>query len=339
MNKNRLILSAFFIFAALALGWFLFQGKEQINLAQSKEIEITKGMSFDEVSSQLKAEGVISSETIFKIYGALSGSFDKIKPGRYILQKDIEVSRLMKILVDGPEETSVIIYPGLTLAEIDDRLSAVAIIRRGELINFDVDNLRKDYPWLPAEAKGVIGGPLEGFLMPDTYNFYPGTDVDSVARTFLDNFYEKVGKAGGLLFFTKQGNVLKIINLASILEKEVPDSSERRLAAGILNKRISVGMPLQVDAALVYGECGGRFLNCPPLGKSDYKKDFSYNVYIQQGLPPGPISNPSLDAIKAALTPVKSSYWYYLSDPKTKETIFSETLDEHNENRAKYLNM
>jgi len=339
MNKNRLILSSFFILAALTLGWSLFQGKESINLSQSREVEISRGMSFDKVSSELKANGIISSETVFKIYGALSGSFDKIKPGRYLFPQNIEVSRLMKILVDGPEEISVIVPPGLTLAEIDDRLSMAAVIKPGELINFNVDNLRKNYPWLPAETKDAIGGPLEGFLMPDTYNFFPGTDAGSVTKTFLDNFYKKAISAGGLLFFTKQGNVLKIINLASILEKEVPDSSERRLAAGILNKRLSVGMPLQVDAVLVYKDCGGRFLNCPPLNKDDYKKDSAYNVYTRQGLPPGPISNPSLDAIKAALSPVKSSYWYYLSDPKTKETIFSETLDEHNENRAKYLNM
>lgn len=339
MNKNRLILSVFFIFVALALGWGLFQGKDSIDFSKLKVVEINKGMSFGEVSSELKAIGVISSETIFKIYGALSGSFGEIKPGRYFISENIGVSKLMKILVEGPEEISVVIPPGLTLVEIDDRLSASGIIKPGELINFDVDNLREDYPWLPIERSNAISGPLEGFLMPDTYNFFPGTNVDSVARKFLNHFYERVGKAGGLLFFTKQANVLKIINLASILEKEVPDNSERRLAAGILEKRLSVGMPLQVDAVLIYGECGGRFLGCLPLNKSDYKKDFEYNVYTRQGLPPGPISNPSLDAIKAALTPVKSSYWYYLSDPKTKETIFSETLDEHNENRARYLNM
>jgi len=339
MNKNRLILSVFFILAVLALGWAFFQGKESVNLSQPKEVEISKGMSFDEVSSELKARDIISSKTVFKIYGALSGSFDKIKPGRYFLSKDIEISRLMKILVDGPEEISIIIPSGLTLAEIDDKLSAAAVIKPGELINFNVDNLRKDYSWLPAETNGAVGGPLEGFLMPDTYKFFSGADVDLVARIFLDNFYKNVISAGGLLFFAKQGNVLKIINLASIIEKEVPDSSERCLVAGILNKRLSVGMPLQVDAVLVYVNCRGRFLNCPKLNKEDYKKDSAYNVYTRQGLPPGPISNPSLDAIRAALSPVKSDYWYYLSDPKTKETIFSETLDEHNENRAKYLNM
>jgi len=82
-----------------------------------------------------------------------------------------------------------------------------------------------------------------------------------------------------------------------------------------------------------------KFWKSNTFNKEDYKKDSAYNVYTRQGLPPGPISNPSLDAIRAALSPVKSDYWYYLSDPKTKETIFSETLDEHNENRAKYLNM
>lgn len=339
MIKNRLILSGFFILAALAFGWSLFQGKESVNFLKLKEVKISKGMSFNEVSSELKLNGIISSETFFRIYGALSGSFGKIKPGRYIFPEKIGVSELMKILVEGPEEISVVIPPGLTLAEINDKLSAAGIIKPGELINFNVDNLRKDYPWLPAETKETIGGPLEGFLMPDTYDFFAGADIDSTIRTFIDNFYKKVGSAEGLLFFAKQSNVLKIINLASILEKEVPDSSERRLVAGILEKRLSVGMPLQVDAVLVYKNCGGRFLNCPPLNKKNYKEDSTYNVYMRQGLPPGPISNPSLDAIKAALSPIKSGYWYYLSDPKTKETIFSETLDEHNENRAKYLNM
>ncbi|MFA5099105.1 MAG: endolytic transglycosylase MltG [Candidatus Paceibacterota bacterium] len=339
MNKYKLILSAFFVLAVLALGLFLFQKEKPIDFSKIKEIEINKGMSFSQVSSELKLGGVISSEMIFKIYGALSGSFGDIKPGRYFIPENISVSKLMKMLVEGPEEISVVIPPGLTLAEIDDKLSALAIIKPGELINFNVDNLREDYPWLPVERKDAISGPLEGFLMPDTYNFIAGADIDSTIRIFLDNFHEKAQKAGGLLFFAKQGNVLKIINLASILEKEVPDSSERRLAAGILNKRLSVNMPLQVDAALVYGECGGRFMNCPSLSRDDYKKDFSYNVYIKQGLPPGPISNPSLDAITAALNPEKSDYWYYLSDPKTKQTIFSKTLEEHNENRARYLNM
>lgn len=339
MNKNRLILSVFFVLAVLIFGWVFFYEKEPTDFSKLKEIEISKGMSFSEVSSELKTLEIISSEAIFKVYGALSGSFRNIKPGRYFIPQNISISKLIKILIDGPEEISIIIPPGLTIAEIDDRLSGVGVIKPGELINFNIDNLGEDYSWFPVGKKDIIGGPLEGFLMPDTYNFFAGGDIDSIVKIFLDNFYKKAGGVGGLLFFTKQGSVLKIINLASILEKEVPDSSERRLVAGILEKRLLTGMPLQVDAVLVYENCGGRFLNCPSLNKNNFKEDSAYNVYTRQGLPPGPISNPSIDAIEATLTPIKSDYWYYLSDPKTKQTIFSKTLDEHNENRAKYLNL
>lgn len=148
----------------------------------------------------------------------------------------------------------------------------------------------------------------------------------------MDNFKLKV-----LPFFENNPGLLKTVNLASLLEKEIPDYSERQIAAGILLKRLKAGMPLQVDAALVYIKCGGKFLNCPALKEEDYKIDLPYNTYLYGGLPKGPICNPGLGAIKAVLSPQQSDYWYYLSDPKTKKTIFSKTLDEHNRNRTKYL--
>lgn len=339
-HKKNLALLVFFILAVVGFAAFRNQiNKQASRPANLHEVQIEKGASFNDVSSDLADKGVITSETIFKIYGLLSGNFDKIKPGRYFLPQNIEISKLVGILVHGPEEVLVTVTPGMTLAEVDDELSDALIIRPGELINLNAENLRKDYPWLPEKKIGVIGGPLEGFMMPDTYKFFVGTDAESAARVFLENFQKKAMAAGGLQFFSKQGNILKIINLASILEKEVPDNSERRLVAGILNNRLNAGMPLQTDAVLIYGECGGRFLNCPALTKSDYKKDFDYNIYIYKGLPPGPISNPSIDAIFAALNPQKTNDWYYLSDPKTGKTYSSQTLDQHNDYRAKYLGL
>jgi len=185
---------------------------------------------------------------------------------------------------------------------------------------------------------------LEGFLLPDTYIFFLGSDPDLVVKKFLDNFELKalpritqLVELRGLPFFENSSNILKIINLASLLEKEIPDTKEQQIAAGILMKRLAVGMPLQVDAALVYGKCFGKFLDCPPLREEDYKIKSPYNTYLYGGLPKTPICNPGLKAIKAALNPQKSDYWYYLSDPKTKKTVFSKTLDEHNKNRAEYL--
>ncbi|PIV31820.1 endolytic transglycosylase MltG, partial [Candidatus Wolfebacteria bacterium CG02_land_8_20_14_3_00_37_12] len=135
----------------------------------------------------------------------------------------------------------------------------------------------------------------------------------------------------------KNSGVLRLITIASYLEKEVPGNDDRRIVAGIIEKRLKIGMPIQIDATVLYNKCSGRFSECPLLVKSDFKKDSPYNTYTRLGLTPTPISNPSLDAIKAVIEKKDSGYWFYLSDPKTKKTIFSENLEKHNINRAKYL--
>jgi UPF0755 protein len=121
------------------------------------------------------------------------------------------------------------------------------------------------------------------------------------------------------------------------LEKEVPDFEEQKIAAGIFLKRMDVGMALQADATVIYAKCSGKFAGCASLTRLDFKIDSPYNTYFYAGLPPAPISNPSAKTIEAASKAEKSDYWYYLSDPETQKTIFSKTLEEHNDNRASYL--
>jgi len=313
------LLLAFLIFSFLSLFWTGQSG-------QAKELNIAYGAGFHEITSQLVSMGIIRSEIAFEVYALATKSAFHFKPGRYFLTKDISVSKLVGILKNGPQEVSVIIFPGMTLKEIDGELSSLSIIRPGELITFNAEILKQKYPWFP-------GGSLEGFLFPDTYIFFTGSDANSVVERFLGNFEIKA-----LTFFKNYNNISRIINLASILEKEVPDYKDRQIVAGISIKRLADGMPVQADATLLYFKCSAGFSNCPGLGQSDYKIDSPYNTYLRVGLPETAISNPSLSAIKAALNPVESDYWYYLSDPKTKKTIFSQTLDEQNENRAKYLN-
>ncbi len=294
--------------------------------AEAKVLEIKAGMSFDEVANKLKNIGIIDSKFIIKIYGLITGQARRIKPGKYILSNNISLPRLLGILTEGPAEITAFIAPGMTLKEIDRKLSALGIIEQNSLTNINVDSFKKNYPWLEDAPS------LEGFLFPDTYNFFSASDVNLVVNKFLDNF-----KAKALPFSGNSSNLLEIVNLASILEKEVPDYQERQLVAGILIKRLNAGMPLQVDASLIYGKCFGEFLNCPSLQEADYKFNSPYNTYLYKGLPKTPICNPDLDAIKAASSPKRSDYWYYLSDPETQKTVFSRTLDEQNKNRAKYL--
>lgn len=313
------------LFCAL-LSFYLFQLPPTGGSAFNQELEILPGMSFNEITNKLKETHLIRSKTAFKIYSLMSGRAHQLKPGTYILSSEFSIPRLVEILTDGPAEISITVIPGMTLRKIDERLSSLKIIKLGDLVNFDINELKRDYPWL------IRAQSLEGFLLPDTYRFFLGSDRNLVARRFLDNFRFKA-----LPFFKESDSLLETLILASLLEKEIPNHDEQRIAAGILLKRLEVGMPLQVDASLVYAKCLGQFLNCPLLVEGDYKIDSAYNTYLHTGLPKGPICNPGLESIKSTLNFQKSEYWYYLSDPETKKTIFSKDLDEHNKNRAKYL--
>jgi len=290
-------------------------------------INIESGESFDEIASKLQDEQIIYSKTLLKIYSLFVGKAHQFKSGYYIFDSQPSIRELVDILVVGPKQISITIVPGMTLNEIDDELSSVGFIKSGGLIGLDIESLKDYYPYLES-AKS-----LEGFLLPDTYYFSLGSKNFLVARKILDNF-----KLKALPLFSTENNIQEKIILASILEKEVPNDDDRKLVAGILIKRLEVGMPLQVDASVVYFTCGQRYFDCPALEKADFKTDSPFNTYLYKGLPYHAISNPDLEAIKAALEPQKSAYWYYLSDPKTQKTIFSKTLDEHNANRAIYLN-
>ena len=127
--------------------------------------------------------------------------------------------------------------------------------------------------------------------------------------------------------------------LASFLEREVREFDDRQIVAGILLKRLRVGIPLQVDATISYAKCGGALRSCEEIivTRNDLALASPYNTYQRLGWTPTPIANPGEAAIKAAVTPRSSPYFYYLSAKETKETVFSKTLEEHNLNRAKYL--
>ncbi|OGY56397.1 MAG: hypothetical protein A2Y84_01830 [Candidatus Colwellbacteria bacterium RBG_13_48_8] len=172
---------------------------------------------------------------------------------------------------------------------------------------------------------------LEGYLFPDTYEFFLDSSTEVVTSKFQSNFKSQVGKIGLDINDSKTAD---IIIMASMLEKEIKEPEERRVASGVLWRRLDVGVPLQVDATICFIKEEDE---CLPITNGDKKIDSPYNTYLYKDLPPSPISNPGLESILAALRPADSSYWYYLSDLETGETIFAETLDEHNQNIIKYL--
>ncbi len=315
MNKLWLILFLSFIFF---ISVFLYILGPNYGNQYPVEIDIKKGMGLGEIADILDEKKIIYSGSVFKIYGALTFKSYNLKPGKYVFEKPVSVRELFKIFINGPKEISVVIFPGATIKEVDERLSALGIIEKNSL-------LKQKNPYQE-------NLPLEGFLLPDTYYFLEGAGAEEAVEKIIDNFKDKA-----LTMFDGKSKILRTLIMASLLEKEVPDYNDKRIVAGILEKRLASGIPFQVDATVVYVKCEGRFLNCPRIKKEDYKIDSPHNTYLYKGLPPTPISNPGIDSIKAALNPLDTDYWYYLSDPKTKKTIFSKNFNEHDFNRAKYL--
>lgn len=313
----------------IGVAYFFYGLQPSVQKGESQEFKIVKGEGIKEIGARLSQLFLIKSISVFKLYSLISGNAQKFKPGVYELAANMSVPQIVRILTQGEvKEVKLAIQEGSTLKDVDSQLLKAGVLVEGSLSEAKIEDLADDYQFL----KEMIL--LEGFIFPDTYQFELAMTVEEVMEKFLDNFQEK---AWPLL--KGERDWYNRLILASLLEREVPEFTDRQLVAGILLKRLTVDMPLQVDATVTYAKCDGEIKNCPnPLvRKGDLTITSPYNTYQNLGLPPTPIANAGQAAIKAALSPQPSQYWYYLSASDTKETIFSKTLEEHNLNRVKYL--
>jgi UPF0755 protein len=193
----------------------------------------------------------------------------------------------------------------------------------------------KKYPFLN-QASAISG--LEGYLFPDTYYMFKNADFQDIADVFLQNFDKKITPKIRDDIARANKNLHDIIIMASLIEKEVISDQDRKIVSGILWNRLRIGIPLQVDATISYVKKQHNMANAPSgrISHADLLLKSPYNTYLHRGLPAGPIGNPGLSAITAAIHPTPSTYLYYLSTPDGR-TIFSRTLEEHNKAKHKYL--
>lgn len=282
------------------------------------EVVVKNGQSVYDVAETLHEKGLIMSQNIFVAYVRLTGHEKTLKAGKYILSKSLNIPRIVNIFAKGlseSEDVLVTIPEGFNIWEVDRRFSASGLI--------SVGRISKEYL------------SEEGHLFPDTYRFKEDVLPDYIIDKMEENYSAKSGN---------QSN--EILVTASLLEKEAKSKEDMELVAGIIRKRLEVGMPLQIDASVAYGWClkesakasfrGFCDVTQAPI-VSEIKIDGQYNLYIRKGLPPSPISNPGIQAIQATLNPKKSDYLYYLSTRDGSQIIYSKTPAEHAMNRRKYL--
>lgn len=318
LTKKFIVGSCAMLLLAGAAGLFvygLFPASGRADVAPVI-FEIKQGESSREIVAGLVQSGIVRSSFATETLALLNGSAFRLRPGLYRLSAAMSPWAVLDELSrDGGGQTTVTIPEGANLYQIDAILAEALVIHRGDL----------------AALPNV--GDLEGKLFPDTYRFTSDSLVSDVVKVMVDNFNAKATP----LLPTNTTDTKKDLIMASLLEKEVPAENDQRIVAGILLKRLRAGMPLQVDATVCYAMQVKTPLSTPDCGALDLNIDSPYNTYLYKGFPPGPIGNPGISAIQAALAPISSPYWFYISDPSTGKTIFADTLDEQHQNTVKYL--
>ena len=336
-RKIVYIILAFFVIVLVSLIIFWWQIRTPLNsTGETKIFKVEKGDSAKVIAENLKDTGLIKNPFLFRLYIFLALSQYSLKPGEYELSSKMPIRDIGDILVlGGVNEVIITIPEGFNLKQVEDRLVGAGLAKRDELMNYRpeadpplADKFSKDV--LPILSDKPKFASLEGYLFPDTYRFFKDATLSDIVSKTINNLDNKLIPDLKTAIKNSSYSTYEILTMASLIEKEVSKDSDRPIVAGILWKRLKAGVPLQVDATLVY--ITGR----NEIREADKKIKSQYNTYLYRGLPKGPIANPGLSAIKAALFPKASSYWYYLS-AKDGTTVFSKTLEEHNRNKAIYL--
>ncbi len=285
----------------------------------SRYLAIPFGIRFGEVAEMLEREKVISGVTRFRLLAKLKEVEKEIKAGDYFFHTAMTPAAVLEKLVSGEYRTHKVTIPeGYTMFQIAEVLEREGLVERGRFLA-----CASDPEFI--HSLDIKGDTVEGFLFPDTYHFKRNMGERAVISTMVDRFHEIFGeqyleRAEGLTMSREE-----VVTLASIVEKETADPSERYLIAAVFHNRLKRGMMLQSDPTVIYGL---RNFN-GNLTAEDLRMKTPFNTYLIIGLPPQPVANPGEASLRAALYPATEKYLYFVS--KNDGTHhFSKTLKEHN---------
>lgn len=349
IKKIRIVFVLLIIIAFI----FLLSYRRGINKPVSNNTDeivfvIEKGESINQIVGHLDELGLIRSENHFSIYSRLHNKSTKFQAGKYILSQSYSTKEIIKMMTIGNtigNEKEIKVLEGWTTNDIAQYFETNGLFQREEffeLVGFPRVDYRKEMSMLDPkdysdEYSFLRDKPeyygMEGYLFPDTYRIFNDATLEDIVEKMLDNFDTKLTSEMREDIEEQGKTIYDIITIASIIEKEVREDSDKKIVSGILYKRLTIGMKLQIDSTINY--ITGN--NDPSVTIKDTNIDSEYNTYKYYGLPIGPISNPGIESIKAAIYPTSSEYLFYLNRQDTGETIFSRTYLEHLDNKNKYL--
>jgi UPF0755 protein len=292
------------------------------------EIVIPENSSARQVASILKEKDLISSEKVFLTYSRRKGLDSQLKAGRYTLSRSQSMDQIVSQLATGQiSQIKITIPEGYTVQQIGELLVEKKVCTAEEWQEAQL----ADYPYEFLEGTPNNSKRLEGYLFPDTYAIDDNTTAQQFTGMMLDRFNSLWTKEYEDLCRSRGMTVNQVITIASLIEREARVSEERKTISGVIQNRLKIGMPLQIDATVLYSLGKHQEL----VSYRDLEVDSPYNTYKNPGLPPGPIASPGIASIDAALNPEKHNYYYYVSKGDGSH-YFSKTLSEHNWAREKY---
>ena len=307
-------------------------------------VTIYESDTMDDIIEKLYHNGLIRYRSLFKLYADISHADEDIDPGIYDLNTRYDYHALVNMMSASSSRTvveGVLIPEGYTCRQIFALLEEKRICTAQDLAAYAANGELKDYWFLENVERGQ-GYCLEGFLFPDTYDFYKNSTPREVLEKLLDNFDRRFDKEMRAQIETLNANVTgggygvrEVAIVASMIEKEAAAPAEAPAIAGVIYNRLFrwEGTPayLNIDASIVYALDGKT-----DLTREDLQVDSPYNTYTHTGLTPTPISNPGLSSLRAALNPENHNYYYYVLNPETGMHTFSTTYEEHSANVAAY---
>ena len=288
-----------------------------------KVITIEKGMSLNSVSKLLLNENLIVNEDIFKVKAILRGLEKKVPTGKFLIEGKVSDNILLDLIFNqGPIKLKLTIPEGLQSQQLFENINSLLNTNYNFDTYFKSEEILKSY--------NINATSLEGYLHPETYYLYHDSSPEDIIDILLNEFWKKFDKTlqdrANQLGFT----VHEVVTLASIIEGEAMLSIERKTISSVYHNRLKINMKLQADPTIQY------IIPGPPkaLSNRDLKIKSDYNTYQNYGLPPGPINNPGIESIKAALFPEQTDYIFFVAQGDGSHTF---TTNEKDHEKAKRI--
>lgn len=323
MRAVKHIGSYLIVLLVVAVIGFLYTQTVKPTKIDKVTVTIEKGLTAGEIADVLSQHDVIDSRFFFMLTAYLEGVESKFLSGRYEMTTHMDNGEVIDLLMKGPPDTTftLTIPEGYTAEQIAVRVGNISDIDRDEFLDYAEFQAKSfNFEFLSSNTSDS----LEGYLFPKTYEVENDTDAYGLINRLLEQFEKETASID--LSYAKKNNMTlhQVITVASLVEEEAKIESEKPLMASVIYNRLRIGMPLQIDATVQYALPERKEV----LTLDDLKIDSPYNTYKNKGLPPGPIANPSVSSIKAALAPANNKYLYYVLSDLEGHHTFTNTYEE-----------